>query len=176
MESFGEALKEARKSMGWDQRSLGAALRMSDKTIGQLELSGRPDQPAAQAVLNLMETYGIVFEDDFLSFRRFPEWKQRYFLTLDFRFDEDPERQVQDIARRMRVVGMSVVRRLNKARNTMSTFDGVELHVPEVNLTTFESVLTDFLKESGSPIACLVRNEKGIRLNSKKEIKELWEY
>ena len=176
VDSFGEALKEARKNMGWDQRSLGAALRMSDKTIGQLELKGQPDRPAAQAVLIFMEAYGIEFEEDFLSFRKFPQLRQRYFLTLDFRFDADPEKQVQVITRRMRVVGMSVVRRLNKARNTLSNFDGVELHVPEVNLTSFESVLTDFLEEFGSPIDCLVRNEIGIRLNSKEEIKELWEY
>lgn len=54
VETFGAALKEARKYMGWNQRSLATALRMSDKTIGSLESGGSPDLPAAQDVLDFM--------------------------------------------------------------------------------------------------------------------------
>ena len=174
MGSFGAALEEARKSMGWDRRSLGTALRMSDKTIGHLESEGEPDLPAARAVVNLMREYGIEFTDDFKSVQKRPDLRDRYFLTMDFRFDPDQDERVRDITRRMQVVGMSVVRRFNKARNTSSSFDGVELHVPPVNRRSFEAVLEKFLETHG-PSNCLVRNEKGMRL-TREEIPDLWDY
>ena len=161
VKSFPEALKKARKAMGWDQRSLATALRISDKTIGFLERNGSPDLPAAQDVLEFMNAYGVEFADDFSSPPKVPDPDERYFLTLDFRFDRDPDKQVHDIARRMRVVGMSVVRRLDNAKLMASTYDGVELHIPPVNRGPFEAVLADFLAQPNrnSSVNCLVRNQ-----------------
>ncbi len=173
MKSFGVVLKEARNLMGWDQRSFATALRMSDKTIANIESRGSPEWPAAQDVLNLMDAYEIKFARDFASSEA-PGLKRRYFLTLDFRFDPDQEDRVRIITRRMQVVGMSVVRRLNQARDTMSSFDGAELHVPPINRVSFDTVLSGFVKEYG-PIDCLVRNRHGMRL-TEESIPGLWAF
>ena len=172
VEAFRAALKEARKSMGWDQRSLATALRMSDKTIGHLESSGSPDLPAAQDVLDFMKAYGIDFAPDYLSID-LPAPEQRYFLTLDFRFEPKQEDWVRDIARRMRIVGMSVVRRFNRAKMTASSYDGVELHAPPINRPSLDAVLKEFLADVGLPVDCLVRNRQGLRLTAA-QIPEFW--
>lgn len=174
MENFGTVLREARKQMGWDQRSFAAALRMSDKTIAELENTGHPDRPAAQDVLDLMRAYGIEFADDYSAVTRIPALEERYFLTLDFRFDPKQDERVRAITRRMHVVGLSVVRRLNQARNTASSFDGVELHAPPINRSSLDAVLTEFVDEFGPSIDCLVRNTRGLRLTAR-EIPGLWD-
>ena len=173
MTEFGTALKEARKGMGWDQRSLGTALRMSDKTIADLETKGHPDLPAAQDALDFMRAYKIEFKNDF-SIVSVPAIAQRYFLTLDFRFEPDQDERVRVITRRMQVVGMSVVRRLNQARMTASSFDGVELHAPPINKSSFNAVLTEFIEDFGPSIDCLIRNTRGIRL-TKEYVPKLWD-
>ena len=172
MTVFGARLKEARKAMGWDQRSLAKALRMSDRTIWSLENTGSPDLPAAQDVLDLMKAYEVKFGEDY-SFVEPPAPEHRYFLTLDFRFQQNPDKHVNDIARQMRVVGMSVVRRFNKARETASMFDGVELHAPPVNRESLDTVLANFLDELDSPIGCFVRNRFGMQLTPS-EIPNYW--
>lgn len=176
MTTFPEALKEARKEIGWDQRSLATALRMSDKTIGFLESKGSPDLRAARDVLEFMNAYGVEFADDFSSPPKVPQPDERYFLTLDFTFDPDPDQRVDDIARRMRVVGMSVVRLLNKAKLMASRYDGVELHVPPVNRGPFEAVLRDFLlaePNRGLSVNCLVRNERPRKITVE-DLPSLW--
>ena len=183
MTTFGTALKEARKHMGWDRRSLATALRMSDKPIGYLETGGGPDWPAADDVLDFMKAYGFVFEEpgrsnpDEFRILRTPKLEHRYFLTLDFRYERNPDRRVHAVARRMRVIGMSMVRRLNQARETASSFDGVELHAPPINRTSFDTVLIGFLedKDFGPSVDCLVRNREGLRLTAD-IVPQLWAY
>lgn len=182
MSTFGTAIRDARKRMGWDQRSLASALRMSDKTIADLETQGRPQWPAALDVLDLMGAYGIEFTEDYSPPCKLPDPEERYFLTLDFRFDQDQDKRVQSISRRMQVVGMSIVRRLNQAKMLACSFDGVELHVPPINKTAFHDVLAEFIETFGTEgqdgrwIDCLVRNEYGTRLTKEKVATDLWDY
>lgn len=174
MQTFNTALKKARRDLGWDQRSLATALRMSDKTIAHLESTGNQSSPAAQDVLDLLEAYGVKFAEDFSRFTNFPAPQDRYFLTLDFRYESKQDERVHILTRRMRVVGMSIVRRLNQARATGSSFDGVELHVPPVNRISLDDVLKRFLEEFGPSVDCLVRNAEGFRLTPQ-NMPTLWD-
>ena len=192
MSTFGTAIRDARKRMGWDQRSFASALRMSDKTIADLETRGRPNWPAAHDVLDFMDVYGIEFEKDgsAMRIRKMPELQERYFLTLDFQFDREQDKWVQDISRRMRVVGMSVVRRLNRAKIMASSFDAVELHAPPINKLVFRDLLIEFVDKYGTEfvdkygaereielsINCHVRNAEGLRLTKKIVDTTLWNY
>ena len=178
MEAFRQRLTEARKGMGWDQRSLATALRMSDKTISNLEKEGSPDWPAAQDVIDFMRAYEIEFSENFTSIENWPDLGRRFFLTLDFRFEANQDEQVHDITRRMRVVGMSLVRRLNQAKMTASSYDGVELHSPPINRRSFDTVLAGFI-EARKPhlsVNCIVRHRDDFPLTVKEiEDKKLWE-
>ena len=192
MSNFGAAIRAARKRMGWDQRSLASGLRMSDKTIADLEAGGRSHWPAARDVLDFMAAYGIEFEKDgsAMRIRKVPDIQERYFLTLDFQFDREQDKWVQDISRRMRVVGMSVVRRLNRAKMMASSFDAVELHVPPINKSVFHDLLIEFVDKYGTEfvdkygtereielsINCHVRNSEGLRLTKKIVDTTLWSY
>ena len=44
---------------------MATALRMSDKTIVDLESKGSPSWPAAEDVLDFMVVYGVKFAKDF---------------------------------------------------------------------------------------------------------------
>jgi transcriptional regulator with XRE-family HTH domain len=173
MQMLPTLLKEARKDMGWDQRSLGRTLHMSDKTISKLETDCSPNDGAAQELIALYEAYQVRFLEDFTKLIT-PNIDDRVFLTLDFRFDSDQDERVGTITRMMNVVGFAVVRRINQAKETASVYDSTEIHVPPINQQTLDAVLKQFLGEYGPTIHVLLRNKIPKILNAE-TLHALWD-
>ena len=175
--TIGKTAREARDHMEWPVTPTAQAAYVSNKSLSELEhdkIKQESTGSSQRKIFGMYEAYGFRFSNNYETTEKMPKPGDRFFLTIDLRYTDDPDSAVIEIERDLRVIGYSVVIKRNLQRNAASRYDAIVIHVPPLNVAPLEVLLTRFVERYGDMLPVRVRDDRNVML-SKDTISRLFE-
>lgn len=166
--TIGKTARESRDHMGWPVTPTAQAAYVSNKSLSELENDNIKQESTGSSqrkVFGMYEAYGFHFSDDFETIEEAPDPENRYFLTIDLRYTDDPDGVVADMERDLRAIGYSVVIKRNLQRNAASRYDAIVIHVPPLNVVPLKILLERFLEKYKDMLPVRIRDERNVMLS-----------
>ncbi|MDA5558690.1 hypothetical protein [Shimia sp. MMG029] len=147
MSDIASSLRSARAYLDMNVKSVASALRMSDKTLTQIEKFGDPDDPKVAELIDFYEDLGLKFVREGKEIRGILHSDEVRKLAISAAKGPNPDEDIESLRRAVRIINGLVynLRRVEKTKANIA--DTMEVHFPVSARDFVKKIISDWLSE-----------------------------